>query len=196
MLTYNNHMKKLVLPEYGRNIQNMVDRCLEIEDREQRNAAAATTVAAMMRLFPPTGPAEEYRRKLWDHIIIMSGYKLDVDTPYDMPQPPTEGERPETLYYNTDPARRRHYGRLLELSVAAAADMPEGPERHELLVLVGNQMKKLLLAINPEGVENSRVYRDLYEMSDGRIRVDTETLPLHEFNIIAPPSNKKRKKRK
>ncbi len=196
MLTYNNHMKKLVLPEYGRNIQNMVDRCLEIEDREQRNAAAATTVAAMMRLFPPTGPTEEYRRKLWDHLIIMSGYKLDVDTPYDMPLPPAEGEKPEALYYNTDPARRRHYGRLLELSVAAAADMPEDPERHELLVLVGNQMKKLLLAINPEGVENSRVYRDLYEMSDGRIRVDAETLPLHEFNIIAPPSNKKKKKRK
>ena len=196
MLTYNNHLKKLTLPEYGRNIQNMVDRCLEIEDREQRNAAAATTVAAMMRLFPPTGPAEEYRRKLWDHLIIMSGYRLDVDTPYDMPMPPAEGEGPAPLYYNTAPARRRHYGRLVELTIAAAADMPQCEARDELLSLVGNQMKKLLLAINPEGVENSRVYRDLYEMSDGRIRVDASTLPLHEFNIIAPPSTKKKKKRK
>lgn len=196
MLTYNNHLKKLVLPEYGRNIQNMVDRCLEIEDREQRNAAAAATVAAMTRLFPPTGPAEEYRRKLWDHIIIMSGYKLDVDTPYDMPVPPGEGERPEALMYNTDPARRRHYGRLVELTVAAAADMPECEERDELLSLVGNQMKKLLLVINPEGVENERVYRDIYEMSDGRLRPTAETLPLHEFNIVAPPATKKKKRRK
>ena len=185
-----------MLPEYGRNIQNMVERCLEIDDRELRTQAAASTVAAMMRLFPPTGPVEEYRRKLWDHIIIMSGYRLDVDTPYDMPAPPTEGERPDALYYNTDPARRRHYGRLVELTVAAAADMPPCEERDELLSLVGNQMKKLLLTINPEGIENARVYRDLYEMSDGRIRVDEHTLPLHEFNIIAPPSNKKKKKRK
>ena len=196
MLTYNNHLPKLVLPEYGRNIQNMVARCLEIEDRRERTAAAEATVAAMMRLFPPTGPAEEYRRKLWDHVIIMSGYRLDVDTPYDTPVAPQGDERPDPLMYNTDPARRRHYGRLVELSVAAAADMPEGEERDELLMLVGNQMKKLLLAINPEGVDNSRVYRDLYEMSDGRIRVDDQSLPLHEFNIIAPPSSKKKKKRK
>lgn len=196
MLTYNNHLKKLPLPEYGRNIQNMVDRCLEIEDRDTRNAAAATVVATMMRLFPPTGPAEEYRRKLWDHIIIMSEYRLDVDTPYDRPEPGSGNERPEPLLLGTDPARRRHYGRLVELTVGAAADMPPGEARDTLLSMVGNQMKKLLLAINPEGVENARIYRDLYEMSDGRIRVDENTLPLHEFHIIAPPTGKKKKRRK
>lgn len=196
MLTYNNHLPDLILPEYGRNIQNMVNRALEIEDREQRTAAAATIVDTMMRLFPPSGPADDYRRKLWDHVIIMSGYRLDVDTPYDTPVRPDGDEHPEPIFYNTDPARRRHYGRLVELTVATAADMPAGDERDELLSLVGNQMKKLLLAINPEGVEDSRVYRDLYEMSDGRIRVDADSLPLHEFNIIAPPSTKKKKKRK
>lgn len=196
MLTYNNHLPDLVLPEYGRNIQNMVNRALELDDREKRNAAAATIVDTMLRLFPPTGPLEEYRRKLWDHVIIMSGYRLDVDTPYDTPVRPDADERPDALFYNTDPARRRHYGRLVELTVAAAADMPPGEERDELLHLVGNQMKKLLLAINPEGIDNERIYRDLYEMSDGRIRVDADTLPLHEFNIIAPPSGKKKKKRK
>ena len=127
MLTYNNHLKKLVLPEYGRTIQTMGTH---------------------------------------------------------------------RLHYNTDPARRRHYGRLVELTVAAAADMPPCEERDELLSLVGNQMKKLLLVINPEGVENERVYRDLYEMSDGRIRVDAASLPLHEFNIVAPPTAKKKRKRK
>lgn len=196
MLTYNNHMTRLVLPEYGRNIQNMVDRALEIEDRTTRTAAASAIVDTMFRLFPPSGPTEEYRRKLWDHVIIMSGYRLDVDTPFGEPVQPSADEHPDPLFYNTDPARRRHYGRLVELSVAAAADMPEGEERDDLLHLVGNQMKKLLMAINPEGVENERVYRDLYEMSDGRIRVDAQSLPLHEFNIIAPPSGKKKKKRK
>ncbi|MDE6269840.1 MAG: DUF4290 domain-containing protein [Muribaculaceae bacterium] len=196
MLTYNNHLSRLVLPEYGRNIQNMVDRALEIEDRDTRTAAASTIVDTMFRLFPPSGPAEEYRRKLWDHVIIMSGYRLDVDSPFGTPVKPAEDEHPDPLFYNTDPARRRHYGRLVELSVAAAADMPEGEERDALLHLVANQMKKLLMAINPEGVENERVYRDLYEMSDGRIRVDAQSLPLHEYNIIAPPSGKKKKKRK
>ena len=196
MLTYNNHLKPLVMPEYGRNIQNMVDHCLTITDREERTAAAAATVAAMMRLFPSATQSEEYRRKLWDHIIIMSGYKLDVDTPYDMPAPKQDAEKPDNILYNTDPARRRHYGRLVELSVQAVAEMPESPERDELLTLVANQMKKLLLAISPEGVPNERVYADLFEMSDGRIRVDAQTLPLHEFNIIAPPSTKKKKRRK
>lgn len=98
MLTYTNHLKKLILPEYGRNIQNMVDHCLTLEDREERTACAHTIVRAMMTLFPNnTSDREEYRRKLWDHLLIMSDFKLDIDLPFETVRPETFEGRPEPL---------------------------------------------------------------------------------------------------
>lgn len=95
MLTYTNRLKKLILPEYGRNIQNMVDYCTAIEDRDERNICAATIVDAMQTLFPATGDAEEYRRKLWDHLAIMSNFMLDVDYPYELVDRRVFGDKPD-----------------------------------------------------------------------------------------------------
>lgn len=89
MLTYTNHLKRLVLPEYGRNIQNMVDHCTTIADREERNRCAEAIIEAMLTLFPSQGDAVEYRRKLWDHLLIMSDFTLDVDFPFEHVAPET-----------------------------------------------------------------------------------------------------------
>lgn len=151
MLTYTNRLKKLILPQYGRNIQNMVDYCLTIEDRDERNECAAAIIDAMRVLFPPTGDAMEYERKLWDHLIIMSDFTLDVDSPFESVAPETFDEGPDPV-----PLERpgslpfRHYGKLIPALIETACAMEDGDERDALITLVANQMKKTLLAANPE----------------------------------------------
>lgn len=195
MLTYKNHLKTLVLPEYGRNIQNMVDHCLTIEDRDERTRCARSIIDAMSILFPAQGDRQAYRRKLWDHLAIMSEFKLDVDLPFELLHSETLSEDPRPLTPANHRIDRRHYGHNLEVMVRAAAEMPEGDERDELVLLLANHMKKLLLAVNPDGVDDVKIFKDLYEMSDGAIHLTPDTTRLHEFQIIAPPKTKKKRKR-
>ncbi len=194
MLTYKNQLKALILPEYGRNIQNMVDHCLTIEDRAERTRCARSIVDAMSILFPSQGEQGAYRRKLWDHLAIMSGFALDVDLPFELLSSESLAGEPDKVSLGTHEVRRKHYGAVMEEAVKVASDMPEGEERDELAFLLADHMKKLLLAVNPDGVEDVRVFSDLYEMSGGKIHLDPADVRLHDFKIIAPPAKKKRKK--
>lgn len=194
MLTYNKHRKPLVLPEYGRNIQSMLDHCMTIENRAERTKCARSIVDAMSVLFPAQGDKNIHRLKLWDHLAIMSDFKLDVDLHFDLLRPEEFEKNPEPVAQGSGRAKRKVYGCLLELMVTEAAQMPEGEERDELILLLANHMKKLLMAVAPEGVDDERVFKDLYEMSDGRIRIDPANVKLHEFMIAPTPSKKKKKK--
>lgn len=194
MLTYKNQLKTLILPEYGRNIQNMVDHCLTIEDREERTRCARSIVDAMSILFPAQGDQASYRRKLWDHLAIMSGFALDVDLPFELLSSELFSGEPEPVAYGNHKTVRRQYGVVIEEAIKVCAEMPEGPEREELAFLLADHMKKLLSALNPDGVEDVRVFSDLYDISEGRIHLDPADVRLHDFVIIAPPTKKKRKK--
>lgn len=194
MLTYNTHLKKLVLPEYGRNIQRMVDLCLTIEDRAERTRCAATIAKTMETLFPIQGDTVAYRRKLWDHIAIMSDFKLDVDLPFELIQAESLENTPQPLSYNQGSFNNRHYGVLLQRSIRRAAEMQPGEERDALIFLLANQMKKTLLSVNAD-VEDIKVFKDLYDLSDGAIRLTPEDTKLHDFKVIAPATGKKKKKK-
>lgn len=194
MLTYKNQLKALVLPEYGRNIQNMVDHCLTIADRDERTRCARSIVDAMSILFPAQGDQGAYRRKLWDHLAIMSGFELDVDLPFELLSQESLSGEPAPVSHGTHNITRRQYGTLIEQSIAVAADMPEGEDRDRLAFLIADHMKKTLLASYPDGVDDIRIFSDLYDLSGGRIHLDPADVTLHNFKIIAPPSKKKRKK--
>lgn len=193
MLTYNTQLPDIKLPEYGRNIQNMVEHCLTIEDRDERTRAAYAVVNAMVRLFPTLRSEEGGDRKFWDHLNVMSGFKLDIDWPFDVLQADSIPPKPEPLPYDITDVRRRQYGSRLEVMVQAAADMPECEDRDVLVRMLVNQMKKDLLAAEADVVDE-RIYNDLYEMSGGRLRVDATTAPLWDYNVIATNSKKKKKK--
>jgi hypothetical protein len=195
MLTYNTQQKDLALPEYGRNIQRMVDHCLTIEDREQRTLCAHTIVKTMSILFPNSKNDEDAERKFWDHLAIMSDFKLDIDWPFEVIQQDSIEKTPEPVYYQGGDISRRQYGKIIESMIGVAAEMEEGPERDALLSLVANQMKKNLLAIDNDDAPDERIYQDLYALSDGKINVNNTNLTLHEFNVITPPSSKKKKKK-
>ncbi len=195
MLTYTTHLKKLILPEYGRNIQRMVDHCLSIEDRGERTRCAATIVKTMEALFPIQGNADAYRRKLWDHLAIMSDFALDVDVPFELVNRNDLDDQPAPLSYDQGPFEYRHYGLLLQRTIARAAEMEEGEEREALTILLANHMKKLLLTVNPDSVDDAKVFKDLRILSNGAINLDPATVKRHDFKVTAAPTTKKKKKK-
>lgn len=197
MLKYNNQMRRLILPEYGRNIQNMVDHCVTIVDRDERTRCAHTIVGAMLTLFPVTGDAEEYKRKLWDHLLIMSDFKLDVDFPYEHVDPkvfetvpePVPQERPGSMRY-------RHYGAHIPRLIETAITLEEGEERDALVYMIANQMKKALLTAGTESVDDERILSDLRVMSHGVFKLNPEEIELQDYkNIVPVQTGKKKKKR-
>lgn len=195
MLTYNTKLKSLTMPEYGRNVQRMIDHCLTLPEKEQRNACANTIIEAMYRLFPPTGEQQAYRRKLWDHLAIMSDFNLDIDWPFEVIRKDELNTKPDMVPLPAYNIQRRHYGKNLELMIEEAAHMPEGEERDVLALRIANHMKKLMVTSDNENVEDERIFRDLRDMSHGVINLSGGNVRLHEFKALPGPSSKKKKKK-
>lgn len=197
MLIYNSQLKKLVLPEYGRNVQQMVDYCVGLEDRDERTHCAFTIVETMAQLLPQVKQEADYRHKLWDHLMIMSDFKLDVDFPYEVVAPKSLDSKPLPIKYDNTRIKFRHYGKIIEHMIARAADYPEGEERDALVMLIANHMKKLIFQISNEVVDDGKIFKDLAYYSHGKIRLDQSTHALHEFQAVdtkQQPSKKKKRK--
>lgn len=194
-LSYNTQQPRLIMSEYGRNIQKMVDFCLTIPDRDERTRCAYTIVASMANLFPELKQNEESRRKLWDHLAIMSNFQLDIDYPVEVVKADNLQEPPAKIPYSMNTIRHRQYGKAVERVVDTISTMEDSPERTELIRLVANQMKKLNLAVNREGVDDAKVFKDLAEMSHGAIVVAPGEILLHEFKAAPEPTGKKKKKK-
>lgn len=196
MLSYNTQLKKLILPEYGRNIQQMVDHCLTIEDREERTQCAYSIIATMGNLFPQLRDEDDFKHKLWDHLAIMSDFQLDIDYPCDVIEKGNLETLPDRIEYQLSPIKYKHYGKGIELMIAKASVMDDGEERDALISLIANHMKKLMLAINKDGVDDGKILKDLAEYSHGAIRLNSETYHLHEFKEAPKPQQSSKKKKK
>lgn len=194
MLSYNTHLKKLILPEYGRIIQEMVDHCLTIEDREQRNLCAQSIVKAMGNLFPALRDGEENNHKLWDHLAIMSDFKLDIDYPYDVVQEASLVSKPDRMSYCDVISDNRHYGRHVIAMIGRAARMEPGEERDALVLMLANQMKKVMLTSGNDSVDDARIFKDLATISHGEFRLNPEEVHLNEYIVPVVASKKKKKK--
>jgi len=185
---------KLIMPEYGRNIQQMVKHAMAIEDREERARCVKTIINIMGNLFPYLRDVNDFKHKLWDHIAIMSDFKLDIDYPYEIVKPENLYTRPERVPYQSHRMRYHHYGITLEKMIARVADYEEGEERTELIRLIANQMKKCFLAWNKEIVDNRKIFEDLRELSNGKLDFTDDTFKLVESKDVL--YNKKLKQRK
>ena len=195
-IPYNTGMPQLPLPEYGRNIQNMVDYCVEIPDKEERTICAYAIVGVMRTLFPQNVGENGDMKKLWDHLNIMARFELDIDFPCEVVTAENVHPRPERIAYEKSPIRNRQYGRSLENIVKIVAMMEDSAGRDRLISMIAHQMKKLLLTHNPDGVDNARILRDLYNYSDGKIVLDPNTYILHDFRDVTPqPKGKKNRKK-
>ena len=160
-MEYNTQKKKLLLPEYGRNIQKMVDYLLTIEDREERTRAAKTVIDVMGNLYPHLRDVPDFRHKLWDHLAIMSEFKLDIDTPYPLPSLSKLQEKPERLPYSSNHIKYKHYGKLVEKLIDKIKELEDPEQKRALIVLTANHMKKSFLTWNKDSVEDEQIYNDI-----------------------------------
>lgn len=178
----------LVLPEYGRNIQHMVDHCLTIEDRTERTRCARSIVNTMENLFPHLRQPE-FRHKPWDHLAIMAGFKLDIEWPCKVIKPEELVEKPNSIPYNTSLRFRRHYGRIIEEMIAYAVTMDEGPEKDAFVLATANQMKRSYVTWNKDTVSDDTIFDDLREQSRGKLSLDSNTTRLIETReLLAKPT--------
>jgi hypothetical protein len=193
-MDYNSARKKLPLPEYGRNIQNMVDYLLTVEEREKRNKSARIVIDVMGNLYPYLRDVPEFNHKLWDHLAIMSDFKLDIDYPYDPPKPEILKEKPNTVPYNQNNIKYKHYGLVMEKMIKKLADY-EGEEKEILLELLANHMKKSFLVWNKDAVDDEKILMDLEELSEGKLKVSAEELQLAEIKQLIGKKKKKTRKK-
>lgn len=192
-MKYNTEGKRLALPEYGRNIQNMVDYCVTIEDREERKRCANTIINIMGNMFPHLRDVNDFKHILWDHLAIMADFKLDIDYPYEIVKKENLYARPPRIPYNNNRIRYRHYGKTLELMIRKATEWEEGIERDQLVKLLANQMKKSFLTWNKESVDDRKIFKDLDELSNGKIVLDEEVHKLTESRDILARNNNNKK---
>jgi hypothetical protein len=192
---YNTQRSKMVLPEYGRNIQKMVEYATQIEDREERNRAARAIIAIMGNLNPHLRDVSDFKHKLWDHLFIISDFKLDIDSPYEKPTPEILYEKPKPVPYKDYNIRYKHYGKIIELLIKEASEFEEGEERDALIRLIANHMKKCYVTWNREVVDDKTIFEDLKNLSGGKIIVGEE-LKLSDTRDILSKSKKKRPQKK
>lgn len=183
-MKYNTAEKRLVLPEYGRNIQNMVDYCLTIEDREERNRCANSIISTMGNLFPHLRDVNDFKHILWDHLAIMSDFKLDVDYPYEIIKKENLNKRPPRLAYGNSSITYRHYGQALERMIQKANELEEGEEKDALVRMLANHMKRSFMVWNKDTVDDRKILKDLCELSDEKIVLNEETYKLVENKDI------------
>lgn len=196
MLKINTSEPKLSMREYGRNIQKLIEYCSTIEDREERTSFAYSIAETMLRLFPDLKDEQGENRKVWDHINVISGFKLDIDYPVAVLSENDERPKAEKIPYSSKSDRYRSYGRNLVNMIHAVSDMEGGVEKDQLIFLIANQMKKLLISENPETATDQRVFKDIKEISGHKIDIDSETYRLNEYIGIAATSDQKKKKKK
>lgn len=173
-MEYNTQRKRLPMPEYGRGIQNMVDYALTIENRDERQRCANTIVSIMGNMFPQFREVPDFKHKLWDHLAVMSDYKLDIDYPYEIEKKDSWGRKPQPMVYPMQRIRYRHYGYLLETLLKKLKDMPEGEERDALLQIVADQMKRSLVNWNKDGMDDAKIAADIALYTDGKVMLDLD----------------------
>jgi hypothetical protein len=190
-MEYNTQRKKMELPEYGRSVQNMVDHALTIEDREERQRCANTIVNIMGGMFPHLRDVPDFKHKLWDHLAIMSDFKLDIDYPFEIVKKEDLVVKPEQLAYPNADFRYRHYGRFLEGMVKKVVEIEDEEEKKQLINLLAIQMKKDLNNWNKEGIEDQKIVDDLREYSNGAIDLNVEDLRLGDSRYNNNPQQRK-----
>ena len=170
-LLYNTERVKLYIPEYGRNVQKMVDYLKTIGDREKRNEQARAIVKVMEIINPAVHLQDNYEQKLWDHLHIISGFDLDVDSPYPAPAPESLHEKPKMVPMADKPIKATHYGRNIENFIELIAGMEDGEQKTSMIRTLATYMRQQYLIWNKDTVSDATIFQDIERLSDYRIKV-------------------------
>lgn len=182
-MEYNTQLPKLEIPEYGRNIQVMIDHCITIEDREERNKCARAIIQIMGQLNPHLRDISDFTHKLWDHLFVISKFRLDVDSPYPRPSPESFTTKPAQVPYPASKIKYKHYGKTIERIIDVAKTYEEGPEKKELSRLIANHLKKSYVNWNKDSVTDDIIFKQFREMTNNELDID-ETSALTHANEL------------
>ena len=174
-MEYNTQLPKLKLPEYGRNIQMMVEHILTLENRDERTRAANTVIQVMGSLNPSLRENRDFKHKLWDHIQIIADLQLDIDAPYDPPTLEQLQSRPAKVPYPQRDARSEHYGKIVHQLIKKALDLPESEKKEEFVKAIANHMKLSYLTWNKDSVTDELIITSLKTMSNGQLVLPPDT---------------------
>lgn len=189
-IEYNTERPKLIIPEYGRHIQKMVDQAVAVEDRVERNKIAKSIIAVMGNLNPHLRDVPDFQHMLWDQLFIISDFKLDVNSPFPIPSREELMERPDPLGYPQNFPKYRFYGNNIKRMIDVANSWEEGDKKEGLILTIANHMKKCFLNWNKDTVEDDVIFEHLYELSDGKINLKNSDEDLSNAQDLL--KNKKR----
>jgi len=168
-LEYNSERTLLIIPEYGRHIQKLINHCVALEDVEEKRKMAKAIVDVMGNLQPHLRDVPDFKHKLWDQLFIMSDFKLDIESPYPKPSKEELQSRPEALSYPKAASKYRFYGNNIQIMINAALTWKEGEAREALYYTIANHMKKCYLNWNKDTVDDAVIFNHLFELSNGKI---------------------------
>jgi len=169
---YNSTRSKLLLSEYGRNVQNMVKYIVALPTKEERNRYAAVVIDLMGFLNPHLRDVADFKHKLWDHLHIISNFEIDVDSPYPPPSPDAIHLKPEPLKYPHQRIKYKHYGKTIELMITKAKSIQEPERRNHMVQAIANFMKMAYVQWNKDSVADETILNHLFELSGGELKLD------------------------
>jgi len=182
-MEYNTQRKPLALAEYGRYVQEMMEHALSLENREERNKAAQAIIQLMTVMNPSYKGNDELIHKLWDDLHVMSNYQLDIDSPYEKPEP-AENIEAEKIDYPKGDFKYRHYGKSIENLIEVARSIEDNQEQQALTQLIANLMKRSYLNYNRDSVNEEMIIDQLKEMSGGQLKLDENFRFQHTNDIL------------
>ena len=193
-LEYNTERKKLIIPEYGRHIHQMIDQAVLVEDKIERNNMAKAIIGVMGNLNPHLRDVPDFQHKLWDQLFIMSQFQLDVDSPYPKPSKEIFEQKPEKLNYPQNHPKYRFYGNNIKKMIDVAVSWEDGEMKSQLVYVIANHMKKCFLNWNKDTVEDTVIYEHLFELSNGKISLDSSSPALSDSKDLISVSHRKNSK--
>lgn len=193
-LDYNTKREKLMMPEYGREIQKMIDLAVSLPTKEERQKCANTIIQLMETKVPQLADSSDYEQTLWDHLYLMSHKQLDIDWPFDVSEAEKILSKPQPMQLPKDELKLRHYGKLVSELFEKLKSMPEGEERDTLIFYTANQMKRDLATWGHGSIEDERVANDLARYTDGVIQLDLNTFKFEKVSVTEEPKKTKKKK--
>ncbi len=192
-MEYNTTRNTLVIPEYGRNVQKMVEYALAIPEKDERTRFAFLIVSVMGQINPQGSSSGDHQHKLWDHLHVISDFKLDVVSPYEKPERNVIFAKPEKMEYSNNEIRYRHYGKNIMRIIEMATNLDDGPDKDLVVKVIATHLKKSYLTWNRESVNDQLIMDQLTELSGGKLTLPEGTVLTSTSELLASPPKKRQK---
>lgn len=194
-MEYNTTRNNLIISEYGRNIQKMIEYTLTMTDKEKRTKSACLIIEVMAQMHPQVKETNNYKQKLWDHLHIISDFKLDIDSPYPIPSKQALNSKPERIPYQSNDIKFKQYGKNLQKIIEKAIELEDGKEKEAFVKTIANHIKKSYLNWNRDSVNDELILKHLDILSNKKLKLPENVRLIATGDILSKNNNVGKKKK-